>query len=565
MYIRPNCNHHRCCYMDLKPSEPARSSTSFDANFDAYPYQSWAALMEHQCSKRTDAPFIIYPISTQQSDSISYLDFLHTSRRLSAYFHSIGIRRGSSVGVASHNHPHTILTYFALWYTGACAVPLNMGESDERLKYIIADSGCDAIAVHADYGTRIGNLFGSDQEQILLTPEFFSYLQTEFSSDSHDESLLLSSMLFDPCLIVYTSGTTGNPKGVVLLQQNLFADGFAIADWHAIDSATRMMCILPIHHVNGIIVTHVTPFIAGASVVLVNKYSTTSFFQLIDSYDVNIVSLVPTILAFLSEHYKSQTAPPSLRHVICGAGPLTSDLAKKFSEKLGITVIHGYGLSETTCYSCFLPLGLSRDNYNRWLADYGFPSIGIPLPVNDMSIHDSQGIEAQEMVRGEIVVRGPNVMLCYYNNELATHTAFKGGWFHTGDEGFYKVDEYSGDRFFFITGRIKELIIRGGVNISPLEIDEVINRVPGVKAGICVGFDHYLYGEEIGALVVPDNSDLDQDTLSKLVLDYCATYLPVQKCPKVVLITNNLPVTSTGKYRRSAVKDLFSGFRNQPF
>jgi len=231
-----------------------------------------------------------------------------------------------------------------------------------------------------------------------------------------------------------------------------------------------------------------------------------------------------------------------------------------FEEYFNFPVIHGYGLSETTCYTCFLPADLSDVERRHWLLDYGFPSIGVPLPCNEMSICDPEGNLMPEMERGEICTRGANVMREYFNNPPANESAFTFGWFRSGDEGFYKLDEL-GRPFFFITGRIKELIIRGGVNLAPLEIDEIIARAPGVKAGICVGFENNFYGEEVGALVIPT----DELANEKDILDYCAQHLPYHKSPKVVVFTDHLPVTSTGKYQRNKVKHVFAEWKGVQF
>jgi long-chain acyl-CoA synthetase len=249
------------------------------------------------------------------------------------------------------------------------------------------------------------------------------------------------------------------------------------------------------------------------------------------------------------------------RHIICGAGPLTVELARRFEARFGIPVIHGYGLSETTCYSCFLPTDLPPEEHRHWMNGHGFPSIGIPLPPNEMAIHDSQGKECPEGTRGEIVIRGHNVMKCYYADPEANAASFTHGWFRSGDEGFCRTDS-SGRRFFFITGRIKELIIRGGTNISPFEIDEVLMSMPGVKAGLAVGFDNDWYGEEVGAYIQPDGS---RTLTEEEIIAYCAGYFPFQKCPKVVVFGNELPVTSTGKYQRGKLKPLFERWKGRQF
>ncbi|MFN3821537.1 MAG: class I adenylate-forming enzyme family protein, partial [bacterium] len=163
--------------------------------------------------------------------------------------------------------------------------------------------------------------------------------------------------------------------------------------------------------------------------------------------------------------------------------------------------------------------------------------------------------------KGEIVIRGHNVMMGYFSNPEANAQTFTYGWFRSGDEGFW-LPGPDGIPYFFITGRLKELIIRGGVNISPLEIDEVLMAIPGVKTGIAVGFTHELYGEEVGAYVqLEDNSSLTPEE----IIARCREKLPFFKCPKVVLLGNSIPVTSTGKYQRNRLKPLFASYRNTHF
>ena len=196
-----------------------------------------------------------------------------------------------------------------------------------------------------------------------------------------------------------------------------------------------------------------------------------------------------------------------------------------------------------------------------WLSRYGFPSIGVPLPVNDMAIHDERGNELDEGARGEIVIRGHNVMRHYFQNDDANETTFANGWFRSGDEGFFQYDD-QGRKFFFITGRLKELIIRGGVNISPFEIDEVLMNMPGVGAGLAVGFENDWYGEEVGAYVQPkDGIQMTQED----VITYCRKHLPFGKSPKIVLFGTDIPVTSTGKYQRNKCRELFAQWKAVQF
>ena len=525
------------------------------------PFPSIRALLEERAATQATATFLVYYDEENRRTEFLYGEFIADVQRTAALMHSLGIQRGDRIATAAHNHPDTIVHYFAAWMLGACVVPLNMSEDNQRLQYILSNAGATTLFCRNEYLQRIQE-FAPNNIRIVQEQEW-----KELPSLMTNDQVI--NDLDTDALIVYTSGTTGNPKGVVLTQRNILADSDAIKRWHGITLETRLMCVLPVHHVNGTIVTHTTPMLAGASVVLNRKFQTEHFFERVKSEGVHIVSVVPTLLAFLLEANASTlgTEKEHFRYVICGAGPLTCELARNFEERFSLRILHGYGLSETTCYSCYLPTDLSSEAHRHWMLDYGFPSIGVPLDVNEMAIHDEHGNTLGETERGEIVIRGANVMREYYQNPEANAKTFEFGWFRSGDEGFFKYDD-AGRPFFFITGRLKELIIRGGVNLAPLEIDEVLASAPGVKAAICVGFENDFYGEEVGALVIPNTTLADasaQEAHKHAILEYCRTKLPFSKAPKVVVFAEELPVTSTGKYQRNKVKHLFSAWKDAQF
>ncbi len=535
----------------------ARSNRYVPIQSFVAPFQSIRKLLAFQSNKFPEKEFCIFYSEEGARLSKTYVELTREVTSLANHLYSLGIRENDKVVIAGNNHIETVIQYFAIWYLGACIVPLNMSEDVSRLEFIIVNSNAKVLLSREKYRSIISTI--PLDSTLKIEYGFTEYPELTNEGEIIDKNV---NHLFNDSLLIYTSGTTGNPKGVLLQQVNLFADCSSITKWHNIDSTTRMMCVLPIHHVNGIVVTIFSPFLVGGSLVLNHKFSPSTFFKRIADESVNIVSVVPTLLAFLLEAEADSLGVSSkgFRHIICGAGPLTCDLAIRFELQYSIPIIHGYGLSETTCYSCYLPINLSKGERQYWLKEFQFPSIGVPLDCNEMAILSPEGKECSESERGEIVIRGWNVMKEYYQNDEANLKTFSTGWFHSGDEGFFTKDN-AGRLFFFITGRLKELFIRGGVNISPLEIDEVINKAPGVKAGISVGFENDMYGEEIGALIIR-NEHFDSE---EKLLEYFVAELPFHKAPKVVLYTDSLPVTSTGKYQRNKVKHLFSNFKSSQF
>ncbi|HEY3876016.1 MAG TPA: class I adenylate-forming enzyme family protein [Candidatus Kapabacteria bacterium] len=528
-------------------------------------YRNIGELLFRQARYYDTKPYLIFYDVDGVRSPFSYKDFFSLVQQCANVMQGRGIRKGDRIATISHNHSDTVIQYFAAWLLGACIVPVSLSEDDQRIRFILENSNAKLIFLRSDYAARILPIIASagTGASIILSENFSTLLSTQSSFFSSEEAVTIE----DEALIVYTSGTTGNPKGVVLTQHNVLADANGITAWHGMTNAQRMMCVLPIHHVNGTIVTLVTPMFFGGTIVLNQKFQSEHFFERIEKERVNVVSVVPTLLAFLIEYYRnssliiSHSPLATLRHIICGAGPLTVELGAQFEEMFGIRILHGYGLSETTCYSSFLPIDLSDKEHRHWMRDFGYPSIGVAIPQNEMMIADEFGNELAPREKGEIAIRGENVMKYYFENDEANEKTFSYGWFRSGDEGFYELDTL-GRKFFFIAGRIKELIIRGGVNISPLEIDEVLARHPKIKAAIAVGFENDFYGEEVGAYVQPLEG---VELTAEEILDHCRALLPFSKAPKAIVFGSDIPVTSTGKYQRNKCKPLFREWKAVQF
>jgi len=558
------------------------------------PYRNIRQVLSLHAQTGPDRPYLIHYDSDDQREELSYAEFnARVHQAANFLYDDLGVRRGQRVATITHNHRDTVIIYFACWLIGAAVAPQNTTEDDRRIAFILRNSEAVVCLAHRDYLERAERIIhGDGRDADLGAPNIRALVTVGGEADTrypHFDTLVKNrpnTLLTDPAdeppnlddeaLLVYTSGTTGAPKGVVLTQYNLLIDADGIARAQGIGGGQRMMCVLPIHHVNGTIVTLVTPLLVGASTVLNRAFSVRHFWERVVRERVNIVSVVPTLLQFLLEYGRQQQAIGSLfgegisrrdlthfRHFICGAGTLAVALARDFEDTFGFPILHGYGLSETTCYSCFLPIDIDWEQHQQWMAAHGYPSIGVPIEPNEMAIFASDGSGAQlgPGERGEICIRGHNVMKYYFKRPDANAETFKFGWFRSGDEGFYLPDE-RGRPFFFITGRIKELINRGGVKFSPFEIEEALLEIPGVQVGLAVAFPNDYYGEEVGAYIVPEpGADLDAEA----IVAHCRARLTFEKAPKAVVFGTEIPVTSTGKYQRLRLRDLFAEWEHTQF
>ena len=532
------------------------------------PYASVGTLLAERAAATPDKTFLTFYDGETRAASYTYTEFFLLVRRAASFWRqTFGIQAGDRIATLRTNDPETVTIYFAAWLLGATVVPMNVGEDDARIAYILENSGARLVCGMESQRQRFADLkLPSAPHGLFSTahdglPEYASLDSITTEPISLDD---LPPVAPDrEALIVYTSGTTGSPKGVVLDHANLLADARSISEWHGFTPNDKAMNVLPLHHVNGIIVTLMTPLYSGGSVVLNRKFSVQHFWQTLAAEQCTWCSVVPTILAYLGERGEniSQYDLSRFRHIVCGAGPLTVELARRFDAAFHVRVVHGYGLSETTCYSSFLPIDLPPEKYAYWMFECGFPSIGCPISANEMAIHDGEGNALPAETRGEIVIRGHNVMRYYFRRPDANAETFRYGWFRSGDEGFFRRGE-DGQEYYFITGRIKELIIRGGVNVSPFDIDEVLNAISGVRAAMSVGFENNFYGEEIGAYVqLEPGAKLDEAE----IIRQCREKLPFARCPKVVLFGEDFPVTSTGKYQRNKLKPLFAAWNDTQF
>jgi long-chain acyl-CoA synthetase len=423
-----------------------------------------------------------------------------------------------------------IIAYFACFKLGALAGPVNSLLKSEELTYVIANSEARALLVGSEFQPRVESIRNDlpDLQHVIVFDDE-AQATAEFAEGELPDASLSKA---DEAIIIYTSGTTGKPKGCLLTHGNVVANARQITEWLNFTEHDCLLTMMPLFHMNAVSVTTMTPLYAGASTVVSPKFSASRFWQIISDYEVTSFGSVATMLSMLLSTYPdgvpANLKTSQLRFAMCGSAPVPAEVMKKFEETFNCLVIEGYGLSESTCRSSFNPPDERRRPGSCGMA------IG-----NEMKVFDDDDREVADGELGEIVLRGENILKGYYKNPEATAQAFRGGWFHTGDIGYRDADG-----FFYIVDRKSDMIIRGGENIYPREIDEVLYKHPAVAAAASIGVPDPLYGEEVAAFIVLKEG---AQATEEEIIAFCREHLADYKCPKSVSFVTDIPKGPTGK------------------
>ncbi|HWN11209.1 MAG TPA: long-chain fatty acid--CoA ligase [Pyrinomonadaceae bacterium] len=492
------------------------------------------SLLVERVNAAPDKPFLF---SEADGLAFSYAEFAQAVNRTAQMLKAAGIGSGDAVSLLMPNGAEYIIAYFACWKLGATAGPVNSLLKAEEVAFVVSDSEAKAIMVHSEFlpmVERIRDRLPGIQAVIEFDDELKATKQ--FADDvgaGHAVPLPAADIDLDSeAIIIYTSGTTGKPKGCLLTHGNLIANARQISEWLGFTETDRLLSIMPLFHMNAVSVTTMSALYAGASSVVSPKFSASRFWQIISEYQITSFGSVATMLSMLLTKYPdgvpSGLKTDQLRFAMCGSAPVPAEVMQNFERTFNCLVIEGYGLSESTCRSTFNPPDTRRRPGSCGLA------IG-----NEMKVVDEEDREVEDGELGEIVLRGENILKGYYKNPEANRTAFRNGWFHTGDIGYRDKDG-----FFYIVDRKSDMIIRGGENIYPREIDEVLYQHPAVSAAATIGVPDPLYGEEVAAFVVlKEGMKTSEDDL----ISYCKKRLADFKCPKTIHFLADLPKGPTGK------------------
>ncbi|HXM35587.1 MAG TPA: long-chain fatty acid--CoA ligase [Pyrinomonadaceae bacterium] len=474
----------------------------------------------------------------------TYAEFDAAVNRAANMLASHGVRKGAAVSLLMPNSAEYLIAYFACWKLAAIAGPVNSLLKPQELAFVMQHSEARALLLHSEFQTSIDvikNELPALQAVLIFDDEAVA---TRGFSGNANELPPTRIENDDEAIIIYTSGTTGKPKGCLLTHGNVSANARQISTWLSFTEKDRLLSVMPLFHMNAVSVTTMAALYAGGSTVVSPRFSASRFWQIVSDYQVTSFGSVATMLSMLLTTYPDGVPEglktDQLRFAMCGSAPVPAEVLKRFEETFHCLVVEGYGLSESTCRSTFNP-----PNERRRAG-----SCGVPIG-NDMKIVDDDDNEVPDGQLGEIILRGENILKGYYKNPEATKNAFRNGWFHTGDVGYRDPEG-----FYYIVDRKSDMIIRGGENIYPREIDEVLYQHPAVAAAATIGVPDPLYGEEVTAFVVlKDGLAISEEEL----IDHCRERLADYKCPKTVRIVSEIPKGPTGKLlKRELVRQFVS-------
>jgi len=482
-----------------------------------------------------------FPAKTAVVASDTELDYATVdtlARMFAGALRDLGVRPGEHVALVLPNVPQFTVAYFGCHYAGNPVVPLNVLLTADELAYHLADSESVAVVAWDLFLPAVQEAAARTPgvRRILVATADLGDLSAPAGTDNLTAVVAAATPVDvphptspdDTAVVLYTSGTTGRAKGAELTHANLLANARVPERLVDLGAGTVALAALPLFHAFGMTVMHNAVLAVGGTVVLQPRFSAAGAAELIERHRVTFFGGVPTMyVALLHDPAVDGHALGTLRWCVSGGAPMPAEVLAAVEARFGVTLLEGYGLSETSPVVSFTVPGRPRTP----------GSIGYPVP----------GVELALAEDGEILVRGDNVMKGYWRNAAATAAAVVDGWFHTGDIGMR--NEHGAYR---IVDRKKDLIIRGGYNVYPREVEEVLHRHPAVAQVAVVGMPDARYGEEVRAVVVlrPGVAPVTGEEIAA----WSRLHLAAYKRPRVVEIRETLPLGPTGKVLKSALR-----------
>jgi len=481
-------------------------------------YNNVNELLLKKLQETPNKTFLICP--GKEIDEFTYSEFDSIISKTTYFLQEMGLMGRDKICLIFHNSPEFLILYFAGLRMGLTIVPINPDMVSREISYIIKDCNATAVFFSNTLESKIMQINNNfENTKFKKISSFKEIIESLEKIDEVNQTITLQ----DIAIIIYTSGTTGSPKGVKLTHLNVLADAYAISNWFKFNQNTRTLCILPLFHNNGQITTLLAPLYAGGSTVIIKEQvSLYSFWDLVNEFHITWTSVMASILSILLSLPKERK-DNTLKAILCGGQVLTRTVQNDFEKRFDVPIFEGYGLTETTSFSCI-------NDYPAEKRKIG--SIGKPLITNQMEILDELGHKVESNIEGEICIRGYNVSLGYLGLEEKNEKSFRNGWFHSNDYG--RKDQ---EGYFHIHGRHDSLIIKGGENIYPAELENVLYQHSDIDECAVIGIPDELLGEEICAFVkINKKTNIDENELKIFCKDKIASF----KQPKKIIIINNL-------------------------
>jgi acyl-CoA synthetase (AMP-forming)/AMP-acid ligase II len=493
------------------------------------------ACIEQHADATPDRPFLIAP---EINKTLSFAELKTAVDDVGKRLDQQGVGQGAKVAFLLNNGYWTLRLFLGVMASNRIIVPLNAVAGTVQLVHVLSHSDTELVFVAPEYRDKLAEIMAQVDRpiRVIETTDDAGPAWPEVENPPVEVTMPTPE---DTALLLYTSGSTGLPKGAMISHRAVVNGGRNVTEGHQLTADDRALCVLPVYHINGAMVTVSAPLYSGSSVVMPRRFSAKDYWRLAAEYRCTWSSIVPTIIKYLLDRAEQEPYDfgnderlAAFRFARSASAPLAAVTLGQWEDVFKLPMIETLGLTETagTVSSNPLPPGPRKPG-----------SVGLPYG-NEIMIVDEHGEECPANQVGELIIRGSNLLDHYYKNPEATESSLRDGWFFTGDLG--QKDE---DGYIFITGRSKELIIRGGENIAPREIDDVLYKHEAILEAAAVGVDDENYGQEVVACVVlRDGYECGEDELKA----FCEKGVGSYKSPKIIYFMDDLPKGPSGKILR---------------